>query len=390
MCPVVEVAMARDKVPHHDPAALPDDVEAQYPLAEQPGPRSLVEFQRLFATDEQCADYLYKLRWPAGFICPRCGSPTGYTLATRGVTECRNGHQVSLTSGTGMHRSKLPLTLWFHAAYLVSTLTPGISALQFQKQLGISRYETALQLLHKLRSALVAPDREPLHGEVEVDEGFIGGPEQGRPGRGAKTKSLVVCGVEIIRYAVPDPKHLDDPHARIEMMRAGRVRMSIIPDASAETLVPWCKLNIEPGARVITDGGPGYNELEALGYAHRRILQSVKGKKTGAYLPMIHLIVSNLKRWLMGTHKGAGLPHHLPAYLNEFTFRFNRRYWRGPAFHRALGLIAHAQKWPEYDTLYGVAKGGVGAWAHPSFPAATYPKAGTQGDNLAPLHVVVT
>ena len=382
--------MARDKVPHHDPAALPDDVEAQYPLAEQPGPRSLVEFQRLFATDKQCADSLYKLRWPAGFICPRCGSPTGYTLATRGVTECRNGHQVSLTSGTGMHRSKLPLTLWFHAAYLVSTLTPGISALQFQKQLGISRYETAFQLLHKLRSALVAPDREPLHGEVEVDEGFIGGPEEGRPGRGAKTKSRVVCGVEIIRYAVPDPKHLDDPQARIEMMRAGRVRMSIIPDASAETLVPWCQLNIEPGARVITDGWPGYNDLEALGYAHRRILQSVKGKKTGAYLPMIHLIVSNLKRWLMGTHKGAVLPHHLPAYLNEFAFRFNRRYWRGPAFHRALGLIAHAQKWPEYATLYRVAKGGVGAWAHPSFPAATYPKAGTQGDNLAPLHVVVT
>lgn len=172
--------------------------------------------------------------------------------------------------------------------------------------------------------------------------------------------------------------------------KAGRVAVPKPTDASAETLVPWCKLNIEPGARVITDGWPGYNELEALGYAHRRILQSVKGTKTGAYLPMIHLIVSNLKRWLMGTHKGAVLPHHLPAYLNEFTFRFNRRYWRGPAFHRALGLIAHAQKWPEYDTLYGVAKGGVGAWAHPSFPAATYPKAGTEGDNLAPLHVVVT
>ena len=188
--------MAREKVPHHDPAALPDDVEAQYPLAEQPGPQSLVEFQQRFATEERCAHYLFNLRWPAGFLCPRCGCRTGYTLASRRVIECRNGHQVSLTSGTGMHRSKLPLTLWFHAAYLVSTLTPGISALQLQKQLGISRYETAFQLLHKLRSALVAPDREPLHGEVEVDEGFIGGPEEGRPGRGAETKSLVVFGVE--------------------------------------------------------------------------------------------------------------------------------------------------------------------------------------------------
>jgi len=105
---------------------------------------------------------------------------------------------------------------------------------------------------------------------------------------------------------------------------------------------------------------------------------------------MIHLIVSNLKRWLLGTHKGAVLPHHLPAYLNEFTFRFNRRYWRGPAFHRALGLIAHAQQWPEYDTLYSVAKGGVDAWVHPSFPADTYPKEGTESDKAVPLHVVAT
>ena len=380
--------MAHRKVPHHDAAALPDDVEALYPLAEQQGPQSLLEFQRLFATEEQCADYLHKLRWPEGFVCPRCGSPTGYTLATRRVTECRNGHQVSLTAGTGMHRSKLPLTLWFHGAYLVSTLTPGISALQFQKQLGISRYETAFQLLHKLRSALVAPGREPLHGEVEVDEGFIGGPEEGRPGRGAESKSLVVFGVEIIRYAAPDPRNPANPQAQVEKMRAGRVRMNVIPDASAETLIPWCALNIEVGSLVITDGWSGYNDLEKLSYVHQRILQSVKGKKTSAYLPMVHLIVSNLKRWLLGTHKGAVLPRHLPAYLNEFTFRFNRRFWRGPAFHRALGLIIHAEKWPEYDTLYSVAKGGAGAWVHPTSPAdATRPKAGERGDKAVPLPV---
>jgi hypothetical protein len=130
--------LAHGKVPHHDPAALPDDVELRDPLAEQEGPRSLLEFQQRFASEAQCADYLRTIRWPAGFICPRCESPTGYTLAKRRVTECRNGHQVSLTAGTSMHRNKLPLTLWFHAAYLVSILTPGISALQFQKQLGIA------------------------------------------------------------------------------------------------------------------------------------------------------------------------------------------------------------------------------------------------------------
>ena len=130
--------MVRRKVPHHDPAALPDDVEALYPLVEQLGPRSLLEFQQLFASEAQCPDYLHDLRWREGFVCSRCGSPTGYRLATRRVTECRNGHQVSLTAGTGMHRSRLPLTLWFHAVYLVSTLTTGISGFQFQQQLGIA------------------------------------------------------------------------------------------------------------------------------------------------------------------------------------------------------------------------------------------------------------
>ena len=196
-------------------------------------------------------------------------------------------------------------------------------------------------------------------------------PEEGRPGRGAETKSLVVFGVEIIRYAAPDPRHPDDPHARIEKMRAGRVRMNVIPDASAETLMPWCELNIKPGSLVITDGWSAYNGLAKLGYAHQRRLQSAKGQKTGAHLPMVHLIVSNLKRWLLGTHKGAILPRHLPAYLNEFTFRFNRRFWRGPAFHRALGLLVHAEKWPEYDTLYRVAKSGAGAWVHPNSPVDT-------------------
>ena len=130
--------------------------------------------------------------------------------------------------------------------------------------------------------------------------------------------------------------------------------------------------------------------MEKLGYGHQRILQSVKGKNTGAYLPMVHLIVSNSKRWILGTHKGAVLPGHLPAYLNELTFRFNRGFWRGPALHRALGLIIHAQKWPESDTLYSVAKGGVGAWVPPNSPANTRPKVGADGDKAVTLEVGVT
>ncbi len=239
--------MAHRKVPHHDPAAPPDDVEAHRPLAEQRGPQSLREFQHLFATEKQCEDYLPSIRWPEGFVCPMCGSRVGYVLAARRVTECRNGHQVSLTAGTGMHRSKL--TVWFHAAYLVSTLTPGISGLQLPKQLGISRYETAFQFLHMLRAALVAPDREPLRGEVEVDEGFIGGPEEGRPGRGAETKSLV------------DQAGLTGDHGRAAgLQRAGEARLP----ASADVAVR----EGEEDWRRSPEGPPSRQQLEAVASAN--------------------------------------------------------------------------------------------------------------------------
>lgn len=130
---------------------------------------------------------------------------------------------------------------------------------------------------------------------------------------------------------------------------------------------------IRPGSRVTTDGRPVYNGLVKLGYLPQRTLQSEKGKKTGDDLPRVHLLDSNLKRWLLRTYKGAVFPHHLPAYLNEFAFRFPRRFWRGPAFHRALGLLTPTENWPEYDTFYSVAKGGEGAWVHPSPPANTRP-----------------
>lgn len=160
-------------------------------------PNSLLDFVRMFNTDEACAEYLFRVRHTNGFVCPKCSSQKGWPIAGRGVIECNNGHQVSLKAGTVMHRSRQHLTTWFYAAYLMSTLTPGISALQFQKQLGIKRYETAFNMLHKLRSALVAPDREKLKGEVEVDECYIGGPEKEKPGRSKGKKSLNLGRTEI-------------------------------------------------------------------------------------------------------------------------------------------------------------------------------------------------
>ncbi len=251
-----------------------------------------------------------------------------------------------------MHRSKQDLVTWFHAAYLVSTLTPGISAVQFQRQLGLSRYETAFTMLHKLRSAMVAPGREPLHGEVEVDDGFIGGAEAGHPGRGALSKALVACAVELVRWT--------DKKSGAHRVRTGRVRLRSIPDASAGSLIPFVLESVKKGTIVHTDGWSSYAGLAKEGYDHRPVSQS----KDQQYMPHVHRIFSNIKTWLLGTHHGRVSKKHLQAYLNEYTFRFNRRFWRGPAFHRALGLATQVTDWPTYESLYH--SGISGGWTHPN------------------------
>jgi transposase-like protein len=159
-------------------------------------------------------------------------------------------------------------------------------------------------------------------------------------------------------------------HARgskppVSRKRAGRVRMAVIPDASAASLMPFVAQHVAPGSTIYTDGWPSYNGLGAAGYKHVVTKQSESGKSTDKYLPMVHVVISNLKRWLLGTYKGAVLPHHLPAYLNEFTYRFNRRFWKAPSFLRALGLSAAPSR-PrlEYRKLYAVGKGGE--WHHPN------------------------
>ena len=287
----------------------PDPPSGPPPTEPMEKPYTLPEFSRMFATEEACADYLFRVRWPDGFACPKCGSRSYYKVGGKpGTVQCVNDHRTSATAGTIMHGSKQPLTLWFYAAYIVATLTPGISALQFQKQLGISRYETAFNLLHKLRAGLVDPDREKLKGEVEIDEAFVGGPEEGRRGRGAETKALVICAVEARRWLdtkskrkerteLPltlqalysasgvSPEAGEAPQAGVWRRHAGRVRFAVIPDASAETLLPWIESNVAPTfvdeatgetkpTLVLTDGWPSYNGVGALGYLHPPILQT--------------------------------------------------------------------------------------------------------------------
>lgn len=295
----------------------------------QPFPLGLIEFGRRFPTDDACRTYMRDLRWPRGFTCPEC--PKGrkaYWLPSRDVLECAACKaQITLTAGTTMHKSKTSLCTWFLGAYLQATSTPGISALQFQRQGRIRRYETAFQMLHKMRAMLRQEER--LSGTVEVDETYIGGYQKGAKGRGVG-KATVVAAVEVRgRYA-------------------GKVRLKKIRSASRFELHPFVYEAVMPGGTVVTDGWQQYQGLR--GYRHEAI---VKGE-----LPHVHRVFSNLKTWLAGTHHGVS-KKHLQAYLNEFAFRFNRRHDVAAAFHAMLGLTTWT-KGPTYRQIYsGRVAGGL-------------------------------
>lgn len=321
-------------------------------------PTSLPEFQRVFPDDAACAAYLEHLRWPNGFICPVCGAvEVPYRFAKRKtvVLRCRACQaNISLMASTVMQGSHTPLSTWFWGAYLVTTQTPGMSALQFQRQLGLSRYETAFQILHKLRAGLVRPDRDPIGTDwpVEVDETLVGGRTKGE-GRGVHHKVTVVAAIEV------RPRPLDAKgEKRRKSLYAGRLRLRLVPNRGGKTLTQFVKENVAPGAVVRTDGWEGYSELGVMGYRHEPMVLTGDGDKTDTHLPLIHIAFSNLKTWLMGTHHGVS-KQHLPAYLNEYTFRFNRRFYPMTAFNSALGMAAHASA-PTYESLYD------GQWIHPN------------------------
>lgn len=321
-------------------------------------PTSLPEFQKAFPDDAMCAAYLEHLRWPHGFICPVCGAagvPYRFPKRKSIVLRCRGClSNVSLTAGTVMQGTRTPLPTWFWGAYLVSTQTPGMSALQFQRQLGLSRYETAFQILHKLRAGLVRPDRDLIGKDcpVEVDETLVGGRTRGE-GKGIHHKVTVVAAVEVRKRSLSANRM-----NRQEHLYAGRLRLRLIPNRGAVALTKFVSANVVPGAVVRTDGWEGYKTLCAMGYAHEPMALRGDGAKVDVHLPLVHITFSNLKTWLMGTHHGVSKTH-LPAYLNEFVFRFNRRFYPMTAFNSALGLAAHASS-PTYKSLYD------GRWTHPA------------------------
>lgn len=316
-------------------------------------PRSLPEFQRIFPDEAACATYLERTRWGNGFICSHCGvaDEPRYISTRPGVLRCRHCRcDTSLTAGTVMERTHTPLSVWFWAAYLVTSQTPGISAVQFQRQLGLSRYETAFQILHKLRVGMVRPDQDRIGGKhcehVEADETYVGGRTRGE-GKGVHHKTLVAAAVEV-RFRERD----NALNNRRNNRYAGRVRLAVVPDRSADVLCGFVKNVVAPGATIITDDWSGYAELAKHGYNHIPIPERGDPQVAEEFMPIIHLVFSNLKTWLRGIHHGVS-PQHLQAYLNEFTFRFNRRFYPFNAFRSLLGIAGDVTA-PTYAELYAV------------------------------------
>ena len=304
-------------------------------------PRLYREFVEWFPDDEACLTYLEKLRWPNEFICPACHIITKPWRQTRGRLVCSScHHQTSVTSGTIFEKTRTPLTIWFETAWHMTTAKNGLSAKTVQRTLGTG-YRTAWKMLHQYRIAMVRSERKPLSGIVEIDEALVGGVEHGgKRGRGTN-KAMVVIAIEL-----KEPKGF------------GRVRMRHIPDASGEALIPFVCDTVRLGSVVQTDGWNGYNQVQKKGYLHHSTILSSISDPAHISMPGVHRIASLLKRWILGTHQGSVSAQHLQSYLEEFTFRFNRRtsLSRGLVFRRLLeqsvvtgpvvrDKIAHGYEW---------------------------------------------
>ncbi len=300
-------------------------------------PRTILELEERFPTDEACREYLMRLRWPTGFVCPRCQAEGGWA-ATRGRVVCRAcRYQASVTAGTVFQDTHKPLRLWFRAIWHVVSQKSGASAVNVQQILGLGSYRTAWTWLHKLRRAMVRPGRDRLHGRIEVDETQVGGEKADADGHRSGRRTLVVIVAE------EDGRGI------------GRIRMARIPDKSKATLHAFIQQVIEPGSVVHTDGLMAYRGLETMDYEHEAtVLLGQKKDAAHRLLPRVHRVASLLKRWLLGTHQGAVSEAHLDYYLDEYTFRFNRRKSRsrGKLFYRLLQQAVQVDPAP-YKTVVG-------------------------------------
>jgi transposase-like protein len=283
-------------------------------------PRTFQEFWSWFPDDDTCLAYLELLRWPEGFVCPVCDGQGGWRIKQRQMWMCSQcGRKTSVTAGTIFHRSHLPISTWFAAVWFVTSSKNGTSAKSLEQQLGFGSYETAWAWLHKLRRAMVRPDRDKLSGVVELDETFIGGVSVGKPGA-STDKIPVQIAVEIIGKR-----------------KLGRVRFAVATKPGSTELVEFARQVIEPGSEIHTDGARTLRRLADLGYTHEYI-NGYDAEDRDQVLPGAHLVASLLKRWLIGTLHYAASDKHIAYYLDEYAFRFNRRSStaRGMLFYRLL------------------------------------------------------
>lgn len=284
-------------------------------------PETVTELHDWFADEAACRAYLERIRWPEGPRCPRCPEAQVWKMAAPFYRCGHCGYDFTVTAATLFDNTKLPLRLWFEAMWYVVSQKNGVSALGVQRVLGLGSYRTAWRWLHKLRRAMVRPGRDRLSGTVEVDEAYVGGQRSGKRGRGAEGKALVFIA------------------AQADGAKIGRIRLARIANVSGLVLGQAVRQCVEPGSQVLTDGWKGYGSLKAQGYRHEVVqATAIVGENL---LPRAHRVASLLQRWLLGTHQGAVAHTHLDYYLDEFTFRFNRRTSRsrGLLFYR---LLSHA------------------------------------------------
>lgn len=300
-------------------------------------PRTVRELEARFSTEEACRAYLMELRWPNGFRCPRCGHAKAWPVGARLLQCAACGRQTSVTAGTIFQDTRTPLPLWFRAIWWVTSQKTGASAVGLQQVLGLGSYQTAWAWLHKLRRAMVRPGRDRLHGAVEVDETYWGAGDEALKGRHLVNRVVIAIAVE-----------------RVGRQGLGRIRLRRIHDASANSLQAFLTEAVEPGSVVHTDGWIGYDRVGKSGYEHRIVFLEDHRESPAVLLPRVHRVAALLKRWLLGTHQGAVSFEHLDYYLDEFTFRFNRRKsrHRGKLFYRLLQQAVAVDPAP-YKTLVG-------------------------------------
>lgn len=290
----------------------------------------ILEFTAQFGEERRCIEHLAELRWPDGYVCSECGGCEAWRLTSRPrVYQCKAcSHQESVTAGTIFHRTQTPLSKWFLAAYLMGRDKRGVSAKFLEQELKVA-YQTAWTLLHKLRHGLSEDGAQPLRGYLEADESYIGGRgDPGSPGRSLANpnKSLVMLAVE----KKPAPKNEHDRHShalqRQHGFYAGSARIGVLPAASAAELGGFLKDNVAANSHLLTDGFAGYQGKKAAlddHLKHTPVIQD-QGAKAAEFFPIVHTLFSTIKAWLVGTHHGVSAKH-LPRYLREWAYRFNRR-----------------------------------------------------------------